>query len=319
MNSSIWRRASLILVLTTLASCQAGENVSFYSDDVALRLDLTEEKLTILQLTDLHLTFGVDYNDRKTFQLIEALVDYAEPDLVVFSGDQSMAPFGPILFQRLAHVVEALDVPWTFVFGNHDNDHAPYEKYLANLENYENLLFKVGPELVDGGFGNFKIETYFDNLPFYNLYLLDTHAETTGDLEYGWLSAAQVAWYEEKASVDQLANIYSSVFMHIPLMEYEEYVNTTLNDGKIVEGIYHQGMNTGFFQAMVDHGVSQAVFVGHDHLNTFSFYHQGILLAYGAATGYNGYGNTPKGGRIIEIDASNTLVTNLVFDTEVEI
>jgi len=319
MRRLIWQRASLLFISASLASCQAGEDVNYYTDNTAIRLDLTEEKLTILQLTDLHLTFGIDYNDRKTFRLIEALVEHVAPDIVVFSGDQTMAPFGPLLFQRLAQVMDQLDVPWTFIFGNHDNDHDLYEKYLANLPDDENLLFKVGPQLADGGYGNFKIATYFNNLPFYNLYLLDTHTEAPGDLQYGWLSEAQVAWYEEKMIEDQLANTYSSVFMHIPLIEYENYINTTLHDGKKGEGIYHQGMNTGFFQAMVDHGMSQAVFVGHDHLNTFSFYYQDILLAYGCATGYNGYGNSSKGGRIIEIDAANTLVTNLIYDTEVDL
>lgn len=306
----------LLISGLALTSCQ---NVpqNYYSDDEAVRLDLSENKLTILQLTDLHLTFGIDHNDQRTYRLIDALVKETDPDLVVFTGDMSMAPFGPQLFKGLADHMTTLDVYWTFVFGNHDNDHAPYSDYLKMIDNYDKLLFKVGPELTDGGYGNFKIETYYNNTPFYHLYFLDTHTEVGGDSTYGWLSNAQVDWYGNHAQEDALNGLKSSVFMHIPLLEYTDYQAGMEVDGKQGEGIYHQGENTGFFQKMLDYNVSQAVFVGHDHLNTFSFMNSGILLAYGYASGYNGYGNTSKGGRVIEINQASQLVSHLVSDTEV--
>lgn len=314
------QRKLAVLALTSflLVGCQSGTQ-NHFTNDSAFRLDLTEEKLTILQLTDLHLTFGIDYNDRRTFRLIKALVDETNPDIVVFTGDQTMAPFGPQLFKQLADVMDELDVYWTYVFGNHDNDHSRYEDYFAYTNSYEKLLFKVGPEIEDGGFGNFKIETYYNDLPFYNMYLLDSHNEAGGDLEYGWLSDGQVDWYDTHAETDKNNGVKSSVFIHIPLLEYTDFTPELAIDGGQNEGIYHQGTNTGFFDVMVEHGVSQAMFVGHDHLNNFSFLKSGILLAYGQASGYSGYGNTNKGGRLIEIDATKTMTTRLVLDEEVGI
>lgn len=302
-------------IISLVSACSSG--INHYTDDDPLRLDLAEEKLTILQLTDLHLSFGIDYNDRRTYRLIEALVDETNPDIVVFTGDMSMAPFGPQLFNQLGETMERLETKWTFIFGNHDNDHASYSEYFPLLSKFDHLLFKVGPELEDGGFGNFKIETYFNNNHFYNLYLLDSHTEADVEIGYGWLSESQVEWYGAHAAIDKLDGIKSSVFMHIPLFEYTEFSDELAVDGEQGEGVYHQGENTGFFDEMVLHGVSQGVFVGHDHLNNFSFLNEGILLAYGYASGYNGYGNTSKGGRVIEISSTQVLSSTLISDTEV--
>lgn len=307
---------STLLCAVALASC-AGGSGAYFTDDLPIRLDLTEDKLTILQLTDLHLTFGFDYNDRRTYRLVEALVEEVEPDLVVFTGDMSMSPHGPALFNKLAKLMKKLDVYWTFIFGNHDNDTQPYSRYFDTMIENDKMLFKAGPSMVDGGYGNFKIETYYQDQPFYHLYLLDSHTEAEDPYEYSWLSEAQVQWYKDKVVVDQTNTVHSSVFMHIPLMQYLQYENYPLADGAQGEGIYHQGVDTGFFQAMVDYGMSDAVFVGHDHLNTFSFFYQGVRLAYGVASGYNGYGNIPKGGRVIEIDANQNLTTYLLTDAEV--
>ncbi len=307
----------LLVSALVFTSCQDA-NLDLYSNDQPIRLDLAEQKLTILQLTDLHLTFGSDANDRATLRLIRTLVRTEQPDLIVFTGDLTMSPSGPRLFHQLVATMEGLETPWTFIFGNHETDFNSYESYLENLDQHEHLLFKVGPELVDGGYGNFKIETYYNDTPFYNLYLLDSHAEAESPLTYDWLSESQVDWYEQKASQDATSLIKSSVFMHIPLQEYQLYEGEGL-DGQKGEKVSIQGQNTGLFDKLLVHGVSQAVFVGHDHLNNYSFYQQGILLSYGQASGYNGYGNTPKGGRLIVIDGELNLTTKILLDEDYDL
>ena len=67
------------------------------------------------------------------------------------------------------------------------------------------------------------------------------------------------------------------------------------------EQISSQSKDTGFFDSMLTNGMSQAVFVGHDHRNNFVFTHQGIKLVYGRNSGYNAYGGLTRGARIIEI------------------
>ncbi|MGI6714159.1 MAG: metallophosphoesterase [Bacilli bacterium] len=305
---------SLCLCLPLLFACQQGE-VNYYSDDTPIRLDLKAKSLTILQFTDLHLTFGIDHNDQKTFTLIDKMVQYTNPDLIVFSGDQTMAPFGVSLFQMLGRRVEKHQIPWTFVFGNHDNDHDPYEAYLKILGDFEYLQFKVGPEIDEGGYGNFSINTYYGDAPFYNVYLLDSHTEAPGDLHYGWVSEAQVQWYQNKVATDTVKH---TVFMHIPLIEFNDSIDLPLNDGERGEDMWPQGKNTGFFQAMVDSHLAQAFFAGHDHDNSFCFTHPtGIILGYGVASGFNGYGSAPKGARTIHINSLGVFSTKVIYAAEV--
>ncbi|MCX5775766.1 MAG: hypothetical protein NTV44_05375, partial [Firmicutes bacterium] len=159
--------------------------------------------------------------------------------------------------------------------------------------------------------------TTFGGHAFYNLYLMDSHTEDEPYYAYDYFRPAQIAWYESHAAADFANHVNSIAFMHIPLMQYTEYADYTLVDGAWGEAVCNQGVDTGFFAAVVAGRVTKGIFAGHDHLNNYSFMKDGVLLAYGNSTGYNGYGTTPKGGRIIEIDAAKTLTSYIVLDSEV--
>lgn len=303
-----------IALIMTLTGCKPYEVI--YTDDSPFVIEMEADDIRILQITDLHLTYGIDQRDRKTFSLIRALAEAERYDLIVITGDLSMSPQGPILFSRLIRFMESLGIPWTFVFGNHETDFNSYEEYLKRIPETKHLLFKVGPKLEQGGYGNFQILFEKNGTPFYKLYMLDSKAEIDPiegiEDDYDYLSFAQVNWYESHVQNDSVDSI---VFMHIPLRQYilaENYVGTFRE-----KRVYAQSIDTGFFDAMVFHGRSKAVFVGHDHLNDFHFYLQGILLAYGRATGYNGYGDLEKGGRFIRISPTGELSTGLIGGSEV--
>lgn len=310
--------AILALAGCALTSCSGTGN--YYTDDAPLALALSSEKLTILQITDLHLTFGIDYNDRKTFRLIDALAKSADPDIIVCTGDISMSPLGPSLFTSFYDHMEKLGIPWTFVFGNHETDSNSYGDYLGILKdkNPTSLLFKAGPEMADGDYGNFIISATYGGNPFYNLYLMDSKAELA-DYAYDYFSPAQVAWYDTHAAQDATDGIDSLAFMHMPLVQYNEYPNYSFLDGSQNEVICNQSVDTGFFQSVVDNGVTKAIFAGHDHTNNFRFVYQGVMLAYGTSTGYNGYGTQPKGGRVIEIASDRSITSYNLLDSEVSI
>ncbi len=303
----------------SLSSCASDRDIE-YTDDDPFTIELTSDHLRVLQFTDLHLTYGFDRHDQMTFELIEAMADEYAPDLIAITGDLTMSPLAPSLYRQVARRIDKIGIPWTFVFGNHDTDFNVYKKNLDAIDQVEteHLLFKVGPEMIDGGYGNFIVQATYEDAPFHNMYFLDSKAEDGALMEYGWLSEAQVAWYDAHATADALTGLTSSVYMHIPLKQYEEYADYDLLEGQMGEDkVYPQGQDTGFFDAMVAHGVSQGVFVGHDHLSNFSFIKDGIMLAYGQTSGYNGYGQIERGGRLIEIDASGTLTSHLVYAQEV--
>lgn len=312
------RKYSLIIILIgfvfLLSSCK--ETEIMYTDNDPFVLEMKGDSLKILQITDLHLTYGYDYRDRMTFNLIKDLNNQDDYDLIVITGDMTMSPSGPKLFSRLITFMESLKTPWTFIFGNHETDFNSYEDYLRRIPNdTEYLYFKVGPKLEEGGVGNFHFTMTKDGIPFYRLYLLDSKAErdeyTEEEGEYDYLSEAQVAWYSDLVSND---TVDSLVFMHIPLRQYIEVDDY---DGIFLEDmVYAQGVDTGFFDAMVLHGKTKAIFVGHDHLNDFEFVKDGILLAYGRATGFNGYGNLKKGGKHIEFFANGSFDTHTTYGSE---
>ncbi|HOJ45381.1 MAG TPA: metallophosphoesterase [Bacilli bacterium] len=309
----------LPLFALTLTSCASDLDIEF-TDDTPLILNLESPSLRVMQVTDLHLTYGFDANDQKTYELIEKLAEHTQPDIIVLTGDLTMSPLAPSLYRQLTRRVDKIGIPWTFIFGNHDNDFNSYKKNLDAVAaaKPEHLLFKVGPELMEGGFGNFIIQARYQSAAFHNLYMLDTKNENGGLNDYDWLSEAQVDWYGSHAAADALLDVTSSVYMHIPLLQYEEYINYDLIDGQMGEDrVYPQGQETGFFDEMVAHGVSKGVFAGHDHLSNFSFLKDGILLAYGQTSGYNGYGQIERGARIIEVDELGNLTSYLVLDQEV--
>lgn len=297
-----------ICVTINLVACKQNDAIVF-SDNEAMTLEVSDETIKILQVTDLHLAFGISNRDQMTYDLIEDLATSDDYDLIVITGDMTMSPHAPSLFRGLIKHMESLEIPWTFVFGNHDNDFNDYSELLNQIYDTNYLYFKNGPEMVDGGIGNFKINFVYEDNIIYHAYFLDSKAEretyTQEEGEYGYLSTAQVNWYENSVSTDLVESV---VFMHIPL---RQYIDPTTYDGVFLEDkVYAQGIDTGFFDAMVANNKSKAVFVGHDHLNDFTFLKDDILLAYGRISGYTAYGYLERGGRHIEI--KDQLITTYV-------
>jgi len=312
------RLLTALLMMTLVFGLSACKPYTIeYTDNDPFTLEIKGDTLKILQVTDLHLAYGIDYRDRKTLELIKNLAKSDDYDLIVITGDLTMSPYAPKLFLSLISHMESLEIPWTFVFGNHETDFHDYEDFLSIIPETEYLMFKVGPEITNGGYGNFKIEFTKNNLPFYNAYFLDSKAErknyTEEEGEYDYLSLGQVWWYEDHVQTD---TVDSLVFMHIPLRQFIDPIDYVgiFNEDKV----YAQGVDTGFFNKMVTYGRSKALFVGHDHKNDFYLMMEGIMLAYGRATGYNGYGNLEKGGRHIEILANKELLTYIILGSEVE-
>lgn len=310
----------VVLSLLTLSGCSSYEIE--YTDNTPFQIEMKGDEVKILQVTDLHLAYGIDDYDNQTLKLIGDMAQADQYDLIVITGDLTMSPIAPILFTKILNYMESLEIPWTFVFGNHETDFNDYSEFISRIKNTEYLYFKVGPQLTDGGYGNFKIEFTKNDQVFYNAYFLDSKNEreiyTEEEGEYGFLSTAQVSWYEDFIQADTVDSV---VFMHIPLRQY--IVDKILDADKYVgifeeKMVYAQGIDTGFYDAMATYGLSKAVFVGHDHKNDFYILtDDDIMLVYGRATGFNGYGTLEKGGRHIEVSASGVLSTRVILGSEV--
>ena len=130
--------------------------------------------------------------------------------------------------------------------------------------------------------------------------------------EYDYIHASQITWYENHVSEDLVDSI---MYMHIPL---RQFINPIDYDGLFEEDkVYAQGIDTGLFDKIIEYGRTTGIFVGHDHLNNFSFELDDVLLAYGQISGYSAYGDFERGGRVVEISTSGDMTSHILLESEV--
>lgn len=125
----LWRSKAFLAQLEPVAHRSfeitrdmSGDYVFHQNDDTDFR---------ILQLTDIHLggSFVTQRKDRKAMQAVYSLAAAVQPDLIVITGDLAY----PIPIQTLSRnnlnpmlmlcdLMNAIDIPWCFVYGNHDTE-----------------------------------------------------------------------------------------------------------------------------------------------------------------------------------------------------
>lgn len=274
--------------------------------------------LKMIQFTDLHLMN--DDKDLKTFQLIRDFVLDEKPDFIVFTGDQTMSKDAALLYQRLGNFMDSLETPFTFVFGNHDLDgDNTYETLIEAIKDAKYLKFDQGPKHL--GYSNFSIKLMDKNEVIGKLIFMDSHIEDTYVIKdiktwgYGSITKDQVDWYRLKTNLKKP----HLIFFHIPLRDVLEVNKNALN----YKGVYEekpcvQGMDFGFFEAVIKHGLAKGIFVGHDHYNDFEFTKNGVLLAYGRVSGHYEYGakGFKKGARIIYLNKEGQMKTEVKLWSE---
>lgn len=303
----------LLIILTfTLISCKEKELVDNYSDDLIEKVDITTDSFKVMQVTDLHLSYGFDSNDRKTFKKLSKYIDDEKPDLIVVTGDVAMTIYTKTVIKKMIKFFESKKIPWTITIGNHERDFTSIISVVNLLMNSKTnyLRFHYGPNpSADFGYSNFKVQITKNNNQFLNIYLMDSkdlrRDGEKGENQYDYFSNEQVSWFNDNLSND---TVKSLAFMHMPIVQYENY------EGIPNETIWPQGKDTGFFDAILNNDKKTVgIFAGHDHTNNFSFYYKDILLAYGISTGYNAYGKK-KGVRMIEVNSDYSINTYLVGD-----
>lgn len=267
---------------------------------------------TIVQFADVH-NGGATPEDLLSLTLIEEILQWETPDLVVFTGDQiRRGPDPKLQFRQVMSLAEQVNVPYAFVFGNHDSRGSITRQELMAMESERPLCLSVaGPEDVSGT-GNYtltisgshssRVETV--------LYLFDSECnapEGVGEEKRReWIDPDKKAWYTLQSAAFEEEHGYivpALAFFHIPLPEYEEVWNTRPCVGNRLTEVRCPQFNTGLFAAMAERGDVMGTFVGHDHSNDYIGELAGIRLCYGRVSGFNsssvaGY---QRGARIIRL------------------
>lgn len=316
----------------------------------------TDRDFRVLQLTDVHIGGGAFslQKDAWAADAVYTLIKRVQPDLVIVTGDVAYpVPFQAGTFDNkrsaevFATLMEKCEVYWTLTFGNHDTElYSMYDRDemsdFYSQEKWKYCLYEKGPDTVDGC-GNYVINVKNSaDVITHSMYMLDSHSYVDGDYfgiawKYDNLHQNQIDWY--KSEVERLdaynqtkggGEIKSTMYMHIPLVEYRtawnEYVDNGMQDtadvtfkqgvagetGKVVYcGIGEDQM----FETIAELGNTIGVFCGHDHLNNFSIEYKGVRLTYGMSIDYLAYAGIAKktaqrGGTIITFaaDGSFTIV-----------
>lgn len=236
------------------------------------------------------------------------------------------------VLDKLLKPVTSRNIPFAVTFGNHDR-----QVGISNKDQFNNIYKKLGncigeqAEGIDGG-GTYNIPIYSSDGSkiVNNLYLFDSGTDAKGG-GYEPFDENIIKWYQKTR--DELKNetgdyVPSIVFQHIPMDEYykvlkkvprftkgairafrthknEFYVvgDTCGKDDVLLEPPSVPNVNTGEFNAISECGDVMAVFVGHDHKNSFVGTYNGVDLGFTGSSGFNVYGNrTKRGVRIIELD-----------------
>ncbi len=283
----------------------------FGADDyIAIEKD-PDEDFVVLNLADVQLKDNVVYGTAGEYTevMVEKLIEEKKPDLITLTGDNA---WGTAAYLRLVKMMEAYEIPWAPVMGNHDGQGCANEFWAAyHLYKAEHCLFEFGPK--DMGYGNYIINITENGRIIHTLFMMDTHngvtfTDSSGTQVSGYdgLWNNQIEWYKWAVKgIEKIEGkpVESTVFIHIPLPEYEAAWSEAYNEdegsfnpdyavdsfGGKREAVSCSVQNNGFFSVCKELGSTKNVVAGHDHVNNFSVVYQGIRLSYALKTGYGAY------------------------------
>ncbi len=293
----------------------------------------TKEEFRILQLTDLHIggSIATLYTDRKAFHACYSLIQKAQPDLIVITGDliypipyQTFSKNNLKAVAQLCMFMDNIGIPWAMVYGNHDTEAiASYNaqelsgiySYFSSSSNASMLYADKKPD-VYGRYNQYlRIENSDQTLNCL-LFLIDSNDYVNGTSnDYDSVHPDQIEWYME--TIDQISEqegkiVPSFVFMHIPFRAFADAQEALKNNspdavylfGKNEENVSCPKQDFGFFDAILKKQSTKAVFVGHDHLNNMAVKYKGVDLVYSKSIDYYAYPgiakrNDQRGGTLI--------------------
>lgn len=326
-------KALLSIFLASAMIAAAAIGVVTLANKKYVQAEDTEFK--ILQITDVHI-LNNDKKDAKAFKTITAMVETASPDMIILTGDLTSEKENFTAFKTMCEYLESFNIPWAFVFGNHEGLDIAYEpgeildpEKIADrqtlndyLESLPNCIYEAGDESVDGT-GN-----YYYNVKdsggkvLTTLFMMDSHSYDELNGGYDHFHENQIEWYEntvksiaKEVNGDESKVVPSLAFFHVPMQEYMTAYDEAKGTDKRIWGYRFPNENgtpavdDNMFEKMVELGSTKGCFAGHDHMNNYSVDYQGIRLTYGLSCDHNIYVVPFRGGVLINIKDDGSFTT----------
>ena len=247
----------------------------------------------VLIIADTHMDTDAAEDLRQNVKdRIKVMVDRENPDLVIFTGDNTIKSTEESIktnLDMLVGYIEEKQIPWCHVYGNHDFENAMSTDLQQEVyESYKYCISKAGPADISG-VGNYVNGIYNkDGSLGAVIYCLDSGAYAS-DGGYDYIKQDQIDWYKETSEKLQAYNNGNAVpalmAFHIPLIEndhaYQNKDNTalvTVYDGNRNEAICSSATDTTLFETILERKDVKAIVTGHDHVNDYMYNYKGVKL-----------------------------------------
>ena len=307
------------------------------SDYIAGSLDY-RDGFRILQLTDIHMSDKDDQDLHYSF--MDVLIKDAKKekvDFMVVTGD--LFTFASkSTAKRLFKFLDSYDIPWTVVFGNHDEQtYFSVDWMTSYLNNFgHNCMFKDLQDDKVQGNCNFAINLKNPDGSIHNqLIFMDSNRYYFGNyFGYDYFKDNQQKWYKDLVDYTTGQNdgavVNSLMFYHIPLPEIDKICDKDVMKpgdagynfiyGEKGEKSCPPDNNSGFFDVIKEKGSTKAMFFGHDHINNFEADYEGVKFCYGIkSTDRIYFEEKMLGYQTITIKNDNTLKIDRSYHTYEEV
>ena len=285
----------------------------------------------VLMMSDLQESASYD---PRSLRSVEALMELAKPDLVLWGGDNCYGPeIGSeadlqAFLEIFTAPMERRGIPWAHVFGNHDHDaRCPIGRQQAMYEAFPMCVSgHTGPDV--HGKSNFVLPVLGrDGAVRCAVWGLDTN-NTAGDLDglvpggdmagagllpenplsagrWGVLWFDQLLWYYETSRMLEAlcgGKVPGLLCMHVAPHEFQAAranPERCVRSGVFEEPLDPAVLNSGLFSLLLQRGDVRTIACGHTHRNDFEAEYCGIRLCWDACAGYRCYGTDElRGGRL---------------------
>lgn len=322
---------SILLVAVLIVVGSLGF-VTFYHKDYK---EADDTAYKILQITDVHI-LNDEKKDAKAFKTITEMVETTNPDMIILTGDLTSEKENFTAFKTGCAFLESFNIPWAFVFGNHEGLDIKYEENeildpekIADrqtlsdyLESLPNCIYEAGDENADG-MGNYYYNVKDDNgKVITSLIMMDSHSYDEENGGYDHFHDNQIEWYEntvksiaKDVNGDESKVVPSLAFFHVPMQEYMTAYDEAKGTNNLLRGFCFPkedgtpAVDDQMFEKMAELGSTKGCFAGHDHMNNFSVMKDDIRLTYGLSCDHNIYMVPVRGGILINIKNDGSFTT----------